>query len=136
MLESDFRYQTPKPQNRETAIIMLSDSIQAAMHVLERPTKGVLESRVREIIKQKLMDGQLEECDLTFRDLEIIAQAFVRVLGSMFHNRIEYPDQVDKEMERSRSKNGNSNKESAGQDPSDSDDGDTAGKSSDSSGAA
>lgn len=136
VLESDFRYQTPKPQNRETAIIMLADSIQAAMHVLERPTKGVLESRVREIIKQKLMDGQLEECDLTFRDLEIIAQAFVRALSSMFHNRIEYPDQVDKEMERSRSKNGNSNKESAGQDSANTDDGDAAGKGGDSSGVA
>jgi len=136
VLESDFRYQTPKPQNREAAIIMLADSIQAAMHVLVRPTKGVLESRVREIIKQKLMDGQLEECDLTFRDLEIIAQAFVRVLGSMFHNRIEYPDQVDKEMERSRVKNGNSHKEPAGQDPGNSDDGAAAGKSDGSSGVA
>jgi len=117
VLESDFRYQTPKPQNRETAIVMLADSVQAAVHVLEKPTKGHLESKVREIIKNKFEDGQLNQCDLTFKDLEIIAQNFVRVLHGMFHNRIEYPDQVAKEMERGKSKSGTVNREPAGQNP-------------------
>lgn len=123
--ESDFRYQNSKPQTRETAIIMLADSVQAAVHVLQKPTKGHLEAKVREIIRQKLQDGQLEECELHFKDLETIAQAFVRVLNGMFHQRIEYPDQVTKEMERSKSKNGSANKEQAGQDSGHSGDGKT-----------
>lgn len=115
ILESDFRYQAPKPQNRETAIIMLADSVQAAVQTLERPTKGVLEAKVREIIKAKLEDGQLDECDLTFKDIDIINQTFVRVLNGIFHSRIEYPDQVAKEMERGKPRNGSINKEPAGQ---------------------
>ncbi|MGI6684145.1 MAG: HD family phosphohydrolase [Bacillota bacterium] len=105
ILESDFRYQAPKPQNRETAIIMLADSVQAAVQVLEKPTKGILEAKVREIIKAKLEDGQLNECDLTFKDIDIINQSFVRVLNGIFHSRIEYPDQVTKEMEKGKPKN-------------------------------
>lgn len=105
VLESDFRYQSSKPQNRETAIIMLADSVQAAVHVLNKPTKGQLEAKVREIINAKLDDGQLSECDLTFKDIAIITQAFVRILNGMFHSRIEYPDQVAKEMEKGKPKN-------------------------------
>lgn len=104
ILESDFRYPAAKPQSREAAIIMLADSVQAAVHVLEKPTKGLLETKVREIIKSKLEDGQLSECDLTFKDIAIITQSFVRVLNGIFHSRIEYPDQVAKEMERAKSK--------------------------------
>jgi putative nucleotidyltransferase with HDIG domain len=106
ILESDFRYQAPKPQNRETAIIMLADSVQAAVQVLEKPTKGLLESKVKEIIKAKLDDGQLSECDLTFKDIDIISQTFLRVLNGIFHSRIEYPDQVAKEIEKGKSKIG------------------------------
>jgi len=105
ILESDFRYQAHKPQSREAAIIMLADSVQAAVHVLEKPTKGILESKVREIIRLKLEDGQLSECDLTFKDIDIIIQTFVRVLNGIFHSRIEYPDQVAKEMEKRKEKN-------------------------------
>jgi len=123
VLESDFRYQTPRPQNRETAIIMLADSVEAAVHVLEKPTKGHLEAKVREIIKQKLDDGQLSECDLTFKDIAVITQTFVRVLNGMFHSRIEYPDQVAKEMERGKAKGGVNHKEPAGQSDSNPGDG-------------
>ncbi len=90
---------------------MLADSVQAAVQVLDKPTKGQLESKVREIIKSKLDDGQLSECDLTFKDIAIITQSFVRVLNGMFHSRIEYPDQLAKEMERGKLKGGIINKE-------------------------
>ena len=60
-------------------------------------------------------DGQLDECDLTFKDIDIINQTFVRVLNGIFHSRIEYPDQVAKEMERGKPRNGSINKEPAGQ---------------------
>ena len=66
---------------------------------MQNRTAGRIEGLVRKIIKDKLNDGQLDECDLTLKDLDIIASAFVRVLTGIFHNRIEYPDMAQ-EMER------------------------------------
>lgn len=126
ILESDFRYPGPKPQNKETAIIMLADSVQAAVHVLQNPTKGILEAKVREIIKSKLEEGQLNECDLTFKDMEIITQSFVHVLNGIFHRRIEYPESIAREMERGKPKNGDINKESTAQDSGNAKDGKTS----------
>ena len=91
-LEQQFRYGGPKPQNRETAILMLADSVEAASRTLEKPTVGRIEALVDHIISNHLADGQLDECDLTLRDLRGIRDAFVHLLGGMLHNRIEYPD--------------------------------------------
>ena len=71
---------------------MLADSVEAAIRSLQKPTPGRLEGLTRKIIKDKLHDGQLEECDLTFKDLNKLAAACVRVLGGIFHSRIEYPE--------------------------------------------
>ena len=101
--ESAFRYLGPKPQTKETAIVMLADTVEAAVRALKNPTPGQIEGLVREIIKEKLMDGQLDECDLTLKDLDIIANAFLRVLSGALHSRIEYPDI----KENGRGKNGN-----------------------------
>lgn len=103
--ESDFRYEGPKPKSKEVAIVMLADSVEAGVRSLKNPTPGRMEGFVRKVIKDKLESGQLEECNLTFRELDAIAQAFVRVLNGIFHSRIEYPDQMLKEMER-RKNNG------------------------------
>lgn len=97
--EEDFRYEGPKPKTKEAAIVMLADNIEAAVRSLQNPTAGRVEGLVRKIIKDRLMDGQLDECDLTFKDLDAIANSFVRVLSGIFHNRIEYPD-MKQEMER------------------------------------
>ena len=97
--EEDYRYESKKPQTKEAAIVMLSDSVEAAVRALQQRTPGKIEGLVRKIIKDKLMDGQLDECDLTLKDLDIIANAFSRVLSGIFHTRIEYPD-MSKEMER------------------------------------
>jgi hypothetical protein len=110
--EEEFRYEGPKPRTREAAIVMLADSGEAAVRSLQNPTQGRVEGLVRKIIKDKLNDGQLEECDLTFRDLNVIATAFVRVLSGIFHNRVEYPD-MSQEIER-RGTNGGSRKQLAG----------------------
>ena len=91
-LEQQFRYGGPKPQSRETAILMLADSVEAASRTLEKPTLGRIEALVDQIITNHLSDGQLDECDLTLRDLRGIRDAFVHLLGGMLHNRIEYPD--------------------------------------------
>jgi hypothetical protein len=91
-LEQHFRYAGPKPQSRETAILMLADGVEAASRTLERPTLGRIEDLVDKIINAQLQDGQLDECDLTLRDLRGIRNAFVHLLGGMLHNRIEYPE--------------------------------------------
>lgn len=95
--QEDFRYPGPVPQTKEAALVMLADSCQAAIMAMSNPTRGQIEGRVREVIKSKFNDGQLNECDLTFRDLEIIASVFVRVLAGVNHKRILYPDQIKKE---------------------------------------
>ncbi len=97
--EEEYRYEGPRPQTREAAIVMLADSVEAAVRSLQNPTPGRVEGLVRKIIKDKLNDGQLEECDLTFKDLAVIATAFVRVMSGIFHNRVEYPDMYQ-EIER------------------------------------
>lgn len=95
--EDDFRYMGPKPQSRETAIVMLADSVEAAVRSLQKSTPGRVEGLVRKIIKERLSDGQLDESNITLRDLDQIADAFVRVLTGMFHHRVEYPEGVLKE---------------------------------------
>ena len=92
VLEQQFRYAGPKPQSRETAILMLADSVEAASRTLERPTLGRIEDLAAKIIDGHLADGQLDECDLTQRDLRGIREAFVRLLSGMLHSRIDYPE--------------------------------------------
>jgi putative nucleotidyltransferase with HDIG domain len=102
VLEEDFRYDGPKPQSKEAAIVMLADASEATSRTLKNPNPEAIEQVVRRIIKDRLADGQLDEADLTLRDLDVIARTFTRVLTGVFHERIEYPDRVLKEMERSR----------------------------------
>lgn len=90
--ESTFRYEGPRPQTREAAIVMLADAVEGAVRSMGRPTPDRIEQVVRRIIRERLEDGQLDECNLTFRELDVIASVFVRLLASMFHPRIEYPD--------------------------------------------
>jgi len=110
--EDEYRYEGPKPQTREAAMVMLADSVEAAVRSLQNRTPGRVEGLVRKIIKDKLNDGQLDECDLTFKDLNVIATSFVRVLSGIFHSRVEYPDMAQ-EIER-RSKHAGSRKQLTG----------------------
>lgn len=89
--EADFRYPGPKPQFKEAALLMLADSIEAAARSLDEPTPGRLTSLVRNIIQSKFLDGQLEECDLTLKDLSTIEESYRRVILGMYHQRIDYP---------------------------------------------
>ncbi len=89
--EEDFRYPGPKPQFKEAALLMLADSIEAAARSIEEPTAGRLSSLVRNIIQSKFIDGQLEECDLTLRDLSDIEEIYRRVILGIYHQRIDYP---------------------------------------------
>ncbi len=90
--EEDFRYEGPKPQTKEAAIVMLADSVEAAVRSLAKPTKERIEAMVRSILQDRLQDGQLDESALTFKDVDRIAATFVRILQGIFHARIEYPE--------------------------------------------
>ncbi len=90
--ESSFRYGGPKPQTRESAIVSLADAIESAARSLERVTPQKIEQLITDIIRKRVADGQLDDCDLRFRDLEAIAQAFRHTLSSMMHSRVAYPD--------------------------------------------
>ncbi len=105
--EKDFRYPGPKPQGKEVAIVSLADAVEAAVRSLTKPTPGKIEGLVRKIIKDRLNSGQLDESDLTFQDMDRIANAFVKVIMGMFHTRVEYPEKITKEeIEGKKGKNG------------------------------
>ena len=89
--ESDFRYPGPKPQFKEAALVMLGDSIEAAARSMEEPTATRLTHLVKNIIQGKFIDGQLEECNLTLKELSIIEDTFKRTILSIYHQRIDYP---------------------------------------------
>ncbi|MBT6432379.1 MAG: HDIG domain-containing protein [Deltaproteobacteria bacterium] len=90
--ENEYRYPGQKPQTREAALVMIGDSIEAAARTLSDPTPARLQGLVNKIINVKFTDGQLDECDLTLKDLHLMAKAFTRILTSIYHKRIEYPD--------------------------------------------
>lgn len=98
--EEDFRYPGPIPQTREAALVMLADSCQAAVQSMTAPTPGQVEGMVRDIIKGKQAEGQLNQCALTFRDLDIIASIFATILAGANHYRLPYPEQLAKELDK------------------------------------
>lgn len=94
--EEEFRYPGPKPQTKEAAIVLLADSVEASSRTLQDPTPSRIRSLVQKIINNKFIDNQLDECDLTLKDLNKIADSFSRLLIAVFHTRIEYPLGVKK----------------------------------------
>lgn len=90
--EEDYRYPGPKPKTREAGIMMLADSVEAAVRSISDPTQGKVEAMVYKIFKDKLEDGQLDECDITFSDVSKIRKNFLKTFSSIYHERIEYPE--------------------------------------------
>ena len=113
IIEEDFHYEGPKPQTKEAALIMLADGCEAAVRSLSKPNSNRIENTVRRVILERLHTGQLNECDLTLRDLSIIGDIYIKVLCSTCHSRIEYPEGT-REGERRKTKNGNSHQQFAG----------------------
>ncbi|MBU3760066.1 MAG: HDIG domain-containing protein [Candidatus Omnitrophica bacterium] len=91
----DFRYPGPRPQSKETAAALLADSVEAASRSLREPTGESIRNLVRKIINDKFIDGQLDECDLTLRDLYKIQESFVHNLMAIFHTRVPYPEKTE-----------------------------------------
>ena len=90
--EEGFRYPGPKPETKETAIVLLSDSVEAAARSLKDPNPQKIEELVHKIINNKFIDGQLDECDLTLKEIEKISAVFIRILTGIYHGRITYPE--------------------------------------------
>ena len=93
--EAFFRYPGPKPRSRETALIMLADTVEAATRSLSSPSAARLRSFLHELLMDKMLDGQLDECNLTFAEVALIEEAFLRVLVTRYHSRIRYPGQEE-----------------------------------------
>ena len=93
--EAFFRYPGPKPRTRETAVVMLADTIEAASRTLRTPSATRLQQMVHDLLMEKMLDNQLDECGLTFADLALIEDAFLRVLATSLHSRIRYPGQEE-----------------------------------------
>ncbi|MFH1309123.1 MAG: HDIG domain-containing metalloprotein [Candidatus Omnitrophota bacterium] len=94
--EDNFRYPGPKPQTKESAIVLLADSVEASSRTLDDPTPASIRNLVKKIINNKFIDGQLDSCDLTLKDMHEIADSFVRVLTGVFHTRLDYPEDIKK----------------------------------------
>ena len=88
---NDFRYAGPKPQTKEASIVMLADTIEAAVRSMKDPTPKEIDQFIERLIRGKLEDGQLSDCPLSLRDIDQICTAFSGILKGVYHERIEYP---------------------------------------------
>jgi len=91
--KDDFRYQGPKPQTRENALIMLADAAEAAVRSLDDPSAGRIRSMVEDVFDKRMNEGELDECGLTLKDLSTIRERFIKLLTGIFHRRVAYPGQ-------------------------------------------
>ncbi len=92
--EEDFQYPGPAPQTAETAVALLADSVEASLRVLEDPTPDTIADAIDHLVRQRIESGQLQAAPLTLRQLEIVKREFVHVLGGMYHQRMEYPEEA------------------------------------------
>ncbi|MDD2898144.1 MAG: HDIG domain-containing protein [Desulfuromonadaceae bacterium] len=100
--EKEFRYPGPKPQTREAGIVMLADCVEAASRTLVNPTSDRIQGLVQKLINNVFIDGQLDECELTLKNLHEIARSFTVILNGIFHHRIDYPEPAYKGGNRSK----------------------------------
>ncbi|MCD6539212.1 MAG: HDIG domain-containing protein [Candidatus Omnitrophica bacterium] len=103
--EESYRYPGPKPKSKEVALVHLADTVEATSRTLEDPNPSQIKEMVRTAILDKFLDGQLDETDLTLKDLEKIGEVFTRILNAMFHTRINYSKSSDEDSSKKSSKN-------------------------------
>ena len=111
----DYRYPGPKPQTIEAGLVMLADVVEAASRTLENPTPARIQGLVQNLINKIFSDGQLDNCELTLKDLHLIAKSFIKILTGIHHHRIEYSDTVSKDS--SKGKHGNPDRQPADKTP-------------------
>jgi len=98
--KDDFRYPGPKPQSKETAILMLADTVEPACRSIADPTSAAIRNMVAKLVNMRAQDGELDECGLTMNDLAKIREKFVSILTGIYHKRVKYPGQDEKEEEQ------------------------------------
>jgi putative nucleotidyltransferase with HDIG domain len=101
-VESGYRYPGPRPETREAAIVMLADGVEAASRTLEEKTPGRIRSMVSKLIQKKFSSGELDNCELSLKDLHQIEVSFNRVLGATYHQRVEYPQDDEERLQTER----------------------------------
>jgi putative nucleotidyltransferase with HDIG domain len=109
----DFRYPGPKPQTKEAGLVMLADVVEAASRTLDNPTPSRIRGLVHNLINKVFSDGQLDNCELTLKDLHNIAKSFNKILNGIHHHRIEYTE--NPVVNIGKRKNGNSDRQQAKQ---------------------
>jgi len=98
--EADYRYPGPKAKTKEVAIIGIADSVEAAVRSMTNPTHDQIETLVKSIISDRLQDGQLNDCDITLKELNIVGESFCETLKGIFHSRIEYPEMTKQKVKQ------------------------------------
>jgi putative nucleotidyltransferase with HDIG domain len=113
----NFRYPGPKPQTREAGLVMLADVVEAASRTLDNPTPSRIQGLVQNLIDKIFSDGQLDECELTLKDLHNIAKSFNKLLYGIHHHRIEYTEKRVSAGEngKGKTKNGSIDRQQAKQ---------------------
>ncbi len=91
VVETDFRYPGPKPQSKEAAIMMMADSVEAASRTLSNPTPVQIQGMINRLVDAIIADNQLDECDITLREIRIVNESFFKILTGIYHRRIDYP---------------------------------------------
>jgi membrane-associated HD superfamily phosphohydrolase len=89
--EVEFRYPGPKPRTKEAAILMLADASESSVRSMAEPTPGRIENQVHAMVMRRLMDGQLDDCDLMLREVRQIEESLVKTLNAIYHTRVGYP---------------------------------------------
>ena len=100
--EEQFRYPGPKPNMKETAILMIADAVESAVRAAKNPSNEEIDAIIAKIIKERLNDGQLEDSPLTLKDLKVIAETFSRMLRGMYHKRIKYHNDLVQELDKNK----------------------------------
>ncbi len=108
-IEEEYRYPGPKPQSKEVAIVALADTLEAVSRTLEDPTPSRIEELVKEVVRRKFLEGELDESELTLKDLDKITKAFIRILTAVFHARINYPKDENSDKKSAKNKENKSN---------------------------
>ncbi|MEW6267637.1 MAG: HDIG domain-containing metalloprotein [Thermodesulfobacteriota bacterium] len=114
----DYRYPGPKPQTREAGLVLLADAVEAASRSVGEPNPARIQGMVQKIINNIFSDGQLDECELTLKDLHLIARSFNKILTGIFHRRIAYPEPAVKEPHtKAKAANGSNGKQQTKEPP-------------------